>query len=181
MRRILLMTTTAAMLALGAPAVASAHHRAHAAHHHRRHHRTLVFKANSPSNTATPPSTETPSGEVAGTIASYEEGVLKITLTDGTTISGRVTPYTQIGCGCPGHDDGQGWQGGHWGQPGQPPGGQGDDEQSGESSSSSGCGVSSLVAGAKVKEAELSLSSFGAYWSQVDLVPPTTTTTQPES
>ncbi len=181
MRRILLMTMTAATLALGAPAVASAHHRAHAAHHHRRHHRTLVFKANSPSSTTAPTTTpEVPPGEVAGTIASYEEGVLKITLTDGTTISGRVTPYTQIDCGCPGHDGGQGWQGGHWGQPGRAPGGQGDDEQSGDSPSSS-CGASSLVAGAKVKEAELSLSSFGAYWSQVDLVPPTTTTTQPES
>lgn len=170
MRRILLMTITASLLALGAPAAASAHHRAHGARAHRRRHRhSVVHKAN-----ATPGAGgEAPSGEVtetAGTIASYEEGVLKVTLADGSTVAGKVTEYTQIQCGCPGHQDGagwhrgggdggRGWEQGDWARGQSQPGDQ----------PSSGCGASSLVAGAKVQRAALLLTPHGAIWAEIDL------------
>lgn len=186
MRRILLTAFASSLLAFALPAAASAHHSArhHSAHRagaHRRHKRahTVVFAAGSVTSTpgtTTPKTTETPpsSSEPAGTIASYENGVLKITLADGSTVTGKVTENTEIECGCPGHDgfsgDGNpGWQ--HDGQGSQGPGDfHGDDEQgeSGEQTEKT-CGVASLVAGAKVKEAELVVSSAGAVWEKVEL------------
>jgi hypothetical protein len=182
MRRMLLLALSGSLLALGAPAVASAHHRAHGARAHHRHHRkTVVFKADSTPGTTTG---EVPAGETAGTIASYEEGVLKITLADGSTVSGKVTEQTWISCGCPGHGGGP-RPGGYWshgggpgywphggGGPGHPGFYRGDDERFEESApSSAGCGTSALLAGAKVKLAELRLSGEGAVWSFIDLAP----------
>jgi hypothetical protein len=169
----------ASLVAFVLPASASAHH----FHHHRRHHRrahTVVF---SPAATPAPNSTEggttenTPGEEDAGTIASYEGGVLTIALADGSTVSGKVTEHTSVQCGCQGH---YGWQNGDGRQ------GDGNDNWQGDGGggyfghdrgddfqgpSQESCGVSSLVAGAKVKQAELSVSGAGAVWQFVDLVP----------
>jgi hypothetical protein len=180
MKRILTGVLASAFLALALPAAASAHHRARhdargaRAHHHRRHHHTVVFAPSArPSSTPgseTAPTTEEP----VATVASFEGGILKITLPDGSTASGKVTEETWISCGCDHHFDGppsQGWQGA--GQNGQGDGGQGffhhgDDMQP---PSTESCGVSSLVPGAKVKDAELSVSGGGAVWEKVELVP----------
>ena len=174
MRRVLLMASAALTMALAAPAVASAHHHGrHSARgarvHHRHHHaRRIVFKANSTST----PGSEAPAGEIAGIIASYEGGVLKITLADGTTVSGKVSEYTDIDCGCPGHGGppwggDPGWQHGY---PSHHAGRWGDDESSGAPTTpGTNCGISSLTAGAKVDQATLNLSSVGAFWVRVDL------------
>ena len=174
MRRALTMLIASSLLALALPAAASAHN-ARAHHHHRRHHRahTVVFSpAAAPSNTPSPAA----EGEPAGTIASYEGGVLTITLVDGSTVSGKVTEATFITCGCPGHDGSPGgWQGGYYGhgqgdyQPGPGPQQYQHGYRDADFQESSSCGVSSLVAGAKVKQAELSIGSAGAVWKLVDL------------
>ena len=100
--------------------------------------------------------------------------MLKLTLADGSTVSGKVTEDTEIRCGCDGHH----FEGG----PGDVGHDNGDDHgddhpgffhhddeqgQTGESN----CGVSSLVAGAKVKEAELNVSGAGSFWEEIELVP----------
>ncbi|HXD55736.1 MAG TPA: hypothetical protein VN618_13340 [Solirubrobacteraceae bacterium] len=203
MKRMLTMGIAAALAALMVPAAATArhssHHTAHhaSARHHRRHHsvaHTVVFSPASvkPSTTAPAPG-EPPvgEGEAAGTIASFEGGVLKITMADGTTVSGKVTEKTEIQCACPDHE-------GAGGDDGEDSGVGGEDSHGGFSSSGDGfsgggdvhgssedgstpsgttgteetppsCGPSSLVAGAKVKEAELSVSSAGAVWEKVEL------------
>ncbi len=182
MRRILTTTVASTLLALALPAAALAHHHGarhefayHARSHHRHHHRTVLFAPASTSTSTTPTTPTTPESETAGTVASFEGGVLTITLADGSTVSGKVTEDTWVSCGCPGHDGwnggGEGWQGGDSNDQGDDngPGGfdhHGDDE-SGPSSSS--CGISALVPGAKVKEAELNLSGAGAVWEKVIL------------
>src|SRR5262249_36843134 len=123
-----------------------------------------------------PSGTQTPTAptEEAATVASFEGGVLKLTLADGSTVSGKVTENTEISCGCDGHH----FEGG-------PPSfnhdngdDQGDDHpgffhhddehgQMGEGS----CGTSSLGPGAKVKQAELNVSGAGAVWQEIELVP----------
>jgi hypothetical protein len=179
-RRILTGVLASAFLALALPAAASAHHRARhdargarAHHHHRRHHRTVVFAPSAtPSNTTTTPTTPTTEEPVA-TVASFEGGVLKITLPDGSTVSGKVTEETWIGCGCD-HSGSQGfqhegWQGDQNDQGDDGPGDfQHDDMQGTETES---CGVSALVPGAKIKDAELNVSGEGAVWEKVELLP----------
>ena len=180
MRRILIAMLACSLAALVVPAAASAHHhrhhglahRARAHRHHRHAHMVVIAPA------AAKPAVETPpTSEPVATVASFEEGVLKITLPDGSTVSGKVTETTSIGCGCS-HD----FQGGapgfqHEGSPWQHDNGddnnQGDfqhDDEQGPTQSEE-CGVSALVAGAKVKEAELSVSGAGAFWEKVELYP----------
>jgi hypothetical protein len=183
MRRTLTAALASTLLALALPAVASAHH--HSRHHHRRAH-TVVFRPTakrSDTTTPTTPTTEAP----AATVESFEGGVLKLKLADGSTASGKVTDHTWISCGGSDQFDG-GWQGsgaqGQQGDDGNDPGAQGqqgddgndgpgsdmqDDEQ--VTTHTEECGVASLVGGAKVKEAELNFSATGAIWEKVILYP----------
>lgn len=179
MRRVLLvpllMSCALGMGALALPAGAAAHGGSHHARfqakrgHHRGHadRRTIVF---APSGSGEAPA----GGETLATIASFEGGKLVLTLPDGSSVSGKVTEQTWISCGCPGHE---GWWG-HSGplSQGPGPGGyfhRGDDERRfyGPASESSSCGTSSLVPGAKVKQAQLGVSGAGAVWESVDLAP----------
>lgn len=186
MRRILTAVLASGLLALALPAAASAHHagrrdaahRARAHRHHRHHHRTVVFAPSAkPSDTTPGTEPPAPSSEPVATVDSFEGGVLKITLPDGSTVSGKVTEETWISCGCDGHDtqdgpqgsqDGgsHGWQGGEGG-----PGFDHHDDAQMPQNEQGSCGVSSLVPGAKVKEAELNVSAGGAVWEKVELLP----------
>jgi hypothetical protein len=181
MRRILTTTIASSLLALALPAAASAHpgrndvaHRAgvhHRRHHHRRAH-TVVFTPApvTPGTSTTTTETPPPADEAAGTIASFEGGVLKITLADGSTVTGKVTEMTEIQCGCDGNSGDQGEDHGDFGRGAPGPGDfHGDDENGGSAGQSTSCGTASLVPGAKVREAELSLSGAGAVWEKVEL------------
>ncbi len=195
MKRILTGVLASAFLAPALPAAASAHHRARhdargARAHHRRHHHTVVFApAAKPSDTTGTPTPTPASEEPVATVASFEGGVLKITLPDGSTASGKVTEETQISCGCEDSSQHEGWQGDQGdaanGGPGLEQhegwqehqgdaanGGPGlehhDDAQMPENES---CGVSALVPGAKIKDAELNVSGAGAVWEKVELLP----------
>jgi hypothetical protein len=191
MRRIPIAVLASSLLALALPAAAAAHHTSHhAAHHarfHRRHHRhahTVVIapaaKPAGSTGTGTTTTTTTTTTEPAATVLSFENGILKLTLADGSMVSGKVTESTEVECGCPGHElsgespqfqhedsQGQDGQGEDNGGPGQF---HGDDEQ-GPQQSEGSCGVSALVAGAKIKEAELSIGSAGAVWEKIELLP----------
>ena len=110
MKRIVTTAMALSMLTLAAPGMASAHgdrhhHRAHhagAPARHARHVRLLAIGA-----TTTPQRHDErllhDAGKsdlpTAGTVTSYTNGLLTITLNDGTTvISGQVNENTEIGC-----------------------------------------------------------------------------------
>lgn len=199
MKRMLITAATSSVLAIAMPGVAIAAHsgqRHHRNHHARRAHhaRVMVFgtamtpAATTPSTPAsgTPQTPSTPAGgETAGTVASFTNGVLTITLTDGSTVSGKVTEQTEIHCqsataGGQGEDQGDDngndessstttarmsshdGQGGESGQDG------GGDHQGNEGQQS--CTSAALVPGAVVREAELSVGSGGSIWHQIDLI-----------
>ena len=180
MRRIPTALVASSLLALALPAAASAHfaRRHHRRHHHHKAHTVVFAPPRKPSTTPATPGTET-----VATVASYENEILKITLPDGSTVSGKVTESTFISCGCSGHEgfggspewqhDGgrQGWQGDGGDQQG-PPGYQHGDWEHGSSPQDAGsCGASALVPGAKVQQAELHVSGAGAVWEKVELFP----------
>jgi hypothetical protein len=157
--------------------VASAHGRGHHRHHHhaKAHHARLEHFG-APANTS--PSGDQSAPGDAGRVASFTNGVLTITLADGSTVSGNVTSDTEINCmaqGATASRDGGGDQGGQSGdqqgsdQPGNDQGddnGQGDDD-GGQQSQQPSCGTADLVAGALVHEAILKLGGNGAEFKLV--------------
>jgi hypothetical protein len=186
MKRILLVAVSSSALALAAPAIASAHH--HAKHHHKHHGaktRVLTFRASAAPTTspASPTAPTTPTTESAGKVASFKEGVLTITLNDGTSVSGKVTEQTQIHCSAPpttggedNDDEGGSGEGDH-GSSGQPRASESSrhlaraaDHGDGGDEGQQSCTTSALTEGALVREAELSISSAGAVWDHVDLI-----------
>jgi hypothetical protein len=196
MKRILLVAVSSSALALGAPAIASAHHHGkhhtgkHAATHHAARARVLDFRASAPASSSlgSPATPATPTTESVGKVTSFKEGVLVITLTDGTPVSGKVTERTEIHCtpttpASGGDDDeagsGEGDHGSSTDEPSEGSHGDahaassGDDGEDGEDGSDNGsaaCTTTALVEGAMVREAELSLGSAGAVWDRVNLL-----------
>jgi hypothetical protein len=198
MRRMITSAVASSLLALALPVAASAHDSArhdafrHAGEHHRHHHHrrahTVVFTAGAvrtvPGTTApVAPVTPVPA-EPAATIASFENGVLKLTLGDGSTVAGKVTERTEIECrmgdredfgddnGRDRNDNDNNGDGRGRGGPGPSGSGDnhGDDERGGDAGQMEGqCGVSSLVPGAKVADADLAVTSAGSFWERVEL------------
>jgi hypothetical protein len=191
MKRILLIAVSSSALVLAGPAVASAHH--HGKHHHKRHAaraRVLDFRASAPATSGSSATPATPGTESAGTVTSFKEGVLTITLTDGTAVSGKVTEQTEIHCTpatpAAGGDDsddeagsgegdhgsstqGQSNEGSH-GDAHAATNGDGEDGQDGPDNGQQACTTAALAPPAMVLEAELSVSSAGAVWDRVDLI-----------
>jgi hypothetical protein len=197
MKRMLLAAATSSMLALAAPSLASAAHHAkchgrshHACSHVRRAHHARVLNFGAPlSSTVTTPSGTTPTaptGETAGKVVSFEGGVLTIKLNDETTVSGKVTEQTEIKCQSAtppteGSDDEEGGgeasgdDGGDSSHVSSGLGSHGDDMSSGGDGedgegSQQACTSAALVAGAVVREAELSIGSTGSVWDHIDLI-----------
>jgi hypothetical protein len=199
MKRIFLAAASVSLLAIGAPSAASAHR---AKHHraactsrtHHRHHakcarsRVLRFgataSASAGASTDTSASPPSPTSETAGTVKSFNEGVLTITLNDGTEVSGKVTEDTELECRSAtppaGGDDEQGDDGGgghdsalalsdRGSAPSSGDDG-GDDEQGDEDGGAASCTTAALMPGAVVREAELHVGSGGAVWTKVELL-----------
>jgi hypothetical protein len=110
MRRSILTTLGIMALALAVPTAALAHH-GRERHHHHHHHRTQAHHAKfrtihigagnvgAPTTpNPTPPNPIPVTPENAGTVTSYTGGLLTLTLNDGSTVSGKVTDETRIGC-----------------------------------------------------------------------------------
>jgi hypothetical protein len=211
MRRIIITAVTSAALAVPGIALAShqgeqqqrddhgVHHkRHHARHHHHAHLVTFGASASSApaggSGTTTPTAPTPASDETAGAIASFGNGVLTITLKDGSTVSGKVTSFTEIECrsamaaaashGDQGDDNDQGDDRGRDGQSNSGPSngaqddgpthdegddnGQDEGDDNGQDESEH-CSTAALVPGAIVHEAELSVNSTGSVWRKVEL------------
>jgi hypothetical protein len=194
-----MIITAAAAISLAAPSAVLAHDGEHHGagerhHHHRGHHRhahVLAFHAQAlPSTTSGASSTSsTPvSDDKAGTIASFTNGVLTLTLTDGSNVSGKVSERTEIECsstmataardGGQGEDNGQGDDNGNDGQSSSGPGdgehhddsaGSGDTGDDDAQDEAEHCTTAALVPGASVKDAFLSVSSEGSTWVKVEL------------
>jgi hypothetical protein len=200
MRRFLVGAVAASLLALTGSATALAahhgkrHHRTHHAARHRHHHATgarlLRFGAAAfnTSGVATK-SPLAPSDENAGTAKSFTGGLLTITLTDKTEVSGKVTEATRLECESATApeggqdedeqgDDNQGDDDNQGAEQGTPGGDEhsgttattasndsGDDDEDGAA-----CTTEALVTGGVVHEAELSVSSAGSVWEKVELV-----------
>lgn len=171
MKRITTIASLAASLLAIAlvPATASAerHHRHH--HHHAAQARLEHFGT---SNPAAPASAD------AGVIASFSEGVLTIKLSDGSSISGKVTAATELKCESasqapsaraadhgdasssePGDDNGQDLNDAdeHGGEAGE-------EHQAGT------CQTTDLSPGTTVRSAELRVSSAGTSFSELEIV-----------
>lgn len=102
MRRITITTLLAGALALscGGVALARGHHqRRHPAGHHAHAHRAFARMERLAPASPGAPSAE-PSAN-AGTVVSFEEGVLTLKLNSGVTVSGTVTSDTEIKCEAP--------------------------------------------------------------------------------
>ena len=181
MRRMIM--TAVATVSLAVPSAALAHNGERHHHHRGRHHNhahVLAFHAQAPASPST--STTPMPGQSAGTIASFSGGTLTITLSDGSTVSGKVTERTEIECPAPtagaarfddnDRGDDNGFDNSHQDGSSGPGNGRGDcpghdDEHNGEQHEH--CTSAALVQGASVKEAFLSVSSQGAEWVKVEL------------
>jgi hypothetical protein len=202
MKRTLLAAATASLFALAIPGVASAHHgkgRHHHASAHKRHAKgaslvTFGTMTAPPASTPTTTTPTAPSGEPAGKVTSFEKGVLIITLTNGTAVSGLVNEQTELEChsatppSTGGDDQGGGDDEAGSGEHGGPSpqgeaardhgqgnqGGEGDEgnQQGGEGDgqSQSSCTTAALVPGTVVGAAELKLGGAGAVWEKVELL-----------
>jgi hypothetical protein len=195
MKRMLLAAATSSMLALAAPSLASAAHHAkchgrshHACSHVRHAHHARVLNFGAPLSSTTPSGTTptAPTGETAGTVTSFEGGVLTITLNDKSTVSGKVTEETEIRCqsatpSTEGSDDEENGEdsssgdgedssthvGSGLSSHGDELSSGGDGEDGGQAQS---CTSAALVPGAVVREAELSIGSAGSVWDHIDLI-----------
>jgi len=135
--------------------------------------------------------------ENAGTITSFEDGVLTIALAQGGELSGTVDDETEVECHSRGDlrartsehgsddsgpsdssgpgDDGEGDDHGDDG-PGHDAGDDHGDDEDGDDVNEDGeddddaCTADALTAGTKVHEAELEVTSAGRHWSELELI-----------
>jgi hypothetical protein len=187
MKRMLLLAVTASALIVAAPGVATAHHHAKRhARHHARHAHLVKFGKASLSTTPSGPTAKSPTTSApAGTVASFENGILTITLADKSTVSGKVTDATKLECRSAttgenvGDDDNGGGDDNHFGgdehgsltahasdHQGDSSGDDGDDDDNGTQAA---CTTAALAPGAAVAEAELLVGGGGAVWEKVEL------------
>jgi hypothetical protein len=119
-------------------------------------------------------------------VKSFKEGVLIITLTDGTEVSGKVTEQTELRCvpatpvaGDDSDDEAGSGEGDHGssthgesteGSHGDAHAASSDDGEDGQHEGPQSCTTAALVKGAMVREAELKISSAGAVWERVALL-----------
>ena len=180
MRRILLTLMLGGALAAVVPATALAAHHHSKAHHHARHHARrhsrVRFKQFGSASTS---STQSPGGneQNAGTVTSFQNGTLTITLNDGSTVSGNVTPNTEIECRAEDtsanmqrddHSD-QGAQGDQGDDNGND-NGDNNNENGEQEHNQQNCSTANLTPGTVVRDAELQVSGSGANWDKVELV-----------
>lgn len=103
------------------------------------------------------------SEENAGAVASFAGGVLTIKLIDGSTLSGRVTDQTEIEC-----ETAADYEAGEQRREDDDDDGDRDDDDRDDNEQD--CDTKALAAGTVVHEAELTVSSDGAVFTEVSLV-----------
>jgi hypothetical protein len=182
MRRILFTMLACTALFVAVPTAALAHH---GRHHHKRHHHarirheTFIGRHDASGTAGSPSDTTEPT---AGTVTSFANNVLTITLTNGSKVSGDVTNDTEVNCEGPDNSD-NGVEQDDMVRDNGPTGGdegdQGDDndDQGDQAEDNDTC---TLTPGMAVRKAELKIDGSGASWEEVELISSSTTsTTQP--
>jgi hypothetical protein len=185
MRKILFTVLASTALLVAVPTMALAHngHR----HHHKRHHHVTVrhekFVGHDHSGDVNPGNPGDATQPTAGTVTSFANNVLTITLTNGNTVSGEVTSDTEIKCegaenmGDAEHGDrvsDHGPGGGDTGDTGDDNGDRGDDNDNDDN----GTAMCAVAPGMAVAQAELTINGSGAVWNEVELVSTSTTPSQ---
>jgi hypothetical protein len=180
MRRILISLVASAAVLSVAPAASQArshHHHAHHVRHHRAHHSRVTARHRRFSRRDHGRSGGENNAQQAGTVTGFSNGVLTITLNDGTVVNGTVNGRTQIECISSNQQDDQGNNGDNDGSSsgqGHRDGDQGGGDENGDGGQM--CGTASLVLGTPVAQADLRIDSSGATWTDVELITPATTT-----
>jgi hypothetical protein len=172
MKRILFTLLASTALLAAVPTVALARHDGH---HRRQHHARVRHERFGRDGSQT----TSAAGQNAGTVSSLSGGVLVITLSNGSMVSGAVTNATQLECEAAGPavmqtDDqgpgsvGSGDNGDRGGDQGQGDNGdRGDQGDQGDQGDEHMC--TTVAPGMTVRQAELTISSAGAAWSKVEL------------
>ncbi|HUZ28754.1 MAG TPA: hypothetical protein VMU90_05905 [Solirubrobacteraceae bacterium] len=188
MRRTLIMTLASTAVLAVAPGAALAHGHHHGGKHKgHRHSKVEKFGAATSTQQSGGSTSGSSSSDTAGTVSSFSGGVLVIQLNDGSMVTGKVTPDTEIECQAPAQTTSGGSdENGGDGSQNQQSGG-GDSQTAGghdasdtsendasenaneDQQAQSTCDSSALTPGAVVREAELKLSGGGATWKKVDL------------
>jgi hypothetical protein len=179
MRRFLLVVVASCAVLVAVPALATAgrsRHDPRAKHHlrehHRRHHARVRHERFGGGSSTTSGDQEDQGN--AGTVASFTGGVLRIRLTDGTTVSGEVTADTELKCEMPEQDmqaEDQGSSGGdvQGDVQGEDQGDvQGDVQGEDQGENEQMC--TTVSPGMVVRDAELRISSAGNVWDEVELI-----------
>jgi hypothetical protein len=193
MRRYLFAALLSAGLIAALPASSVAHaHRAERDHHGQRHHvraHTERFGARHHGTAAHP------SAQDAGKVASLQGHILAITLNDGSTVSGTVTPKTEVECrgmndqfarqdrsrgasgrggdnGGPRGDDADRGDRGDVGDRGDDRGAdvdRGDVGDRGDDNGNQNCSIALSTPGTAVRSAALRVSGVASVWEKVQL------------
>jgi hypothetical protein len=190
MRRTLFTILAGTALFVAAPAVASADN-GQGHHHHKRHHQARVrhekfvghrhasdVSGGNPGdvNAGNPADANEPT---AGTVTSFANNVLTITLTNGNTVSGEVTNGTEVKCENPqdmannGNNDVE--HGDRVSDHGPGGGDNGDNGDRGDDNGNDN--MCTITPGMSVRNAELSITGTGAFWDEVELINSSTSTT----
>jgi hypothetical protein len=175
MRRILFTLMLGGALFALAPATALAakhHSHSHHARHHARHHSRVRFERFGSAAQGQTSGTQSGQGndQNAGTIASFQNGTLTITTSNGP-VSGMVTPNTEIECEA--SDTSSNMQRDDHGDRGETNGNgndNGNDNGDDNDNAQQNCSMADLQPGTVVREAELKISGAGSIWDKVDLI-----------
>ena len=174
MRRILFTILASTALSVAVPAVALAHD-GQSGHHHKRHHHARVRHEKFVGHRHDGEHNGIPANEpTAGTVTSFANNTLTITLTNGNTVSGLVTDGTEVKCenpadGVSDQGPGGGDNGGN-GDRGDDNGNRGDDNDNNN--------MCAITPGTVVRNAELRITGAGAFWDEVELISSSTSATQ---
>lgn len=192
MKRVITSILAAGAFAVIGPAPAVAHGHGRHGNHHKAH---VSFETFGPSGSSTSAPSSTTTGVPtanAGTIQSFKNGVLVISLNDGSTVSGAVGSDTEIECASTtpvvtgdqgpagSRDGGDDDSAGEDNRSGTTTTGttttdsqRGEDANDGEGADDGEgghCTTADLIPGATVHEAQLRVGSTGAVWQKVELV-----------
>jgi hypothetical protein len=197
MRRTLFTILACTAMFVAVPTVALAHN-GHRNHHHKRHHHARVRHEKfvghrhdgdvNPGNPGNPGDANEPT---AGTVTSFANNILTITLTNGNTVSGEVTNGSEIKCENPADMDNNGdndvehgdrvadhgpggGDNGDNGDRGDDNGDRGDNDNRGDDNDD----MCTITPGMAVTKAELTINGAGAFWNEVELVSSSTSTSQ---
>ncbi len=187
MRRILFTILACTALSAAVPTVALAHD-GQSGHHHKRHHHARVRHEKFVAHRHDGEHNGIPANEpAAGTVTSFANNTLTITLTNGNTVSGLVTDGTEVKCENPAdaNDNGDndvehgdlasdhgpgGGDNGDNGDRGDDNGNRGDDNNNNN--------MCTITPGMVVRNAELRITGTGAFWDEVELISSSTSATQ---